>query len=280
MKMSSQHNKKRNVGIIYEQLLRRASAALVDNDVKTASKCTSIIKTFYRPGTEIFKEFRLFQALLNTTVKSDALGIRLIQEARRGVHIFSSQQLEIEKSSLIKNINKIVDDPDFFNQPIKEYRMYATLQTLLNDWRREDESNLVRVIDYEGKLLEWMKNEKEDSQTLDDLTTKEISSLTVKVMNEKFEKKWGDKLNETQRALIRDYVQGNVDESMLSSIKKRAERGLNRLRESTDSQVLLEKLNSVQSTVNSVDPKKLDDNGIVKFMQLTQLYQELENKDE
>jgi len=158
--------------------------------------------------------------------------------------------------------------------------MYATLQTLLNDWRREDESNLIRVIDYEGKLLEWMKNEKEDSQTLDDLTTKEISSLTVKVMNEKFEKKWGDKLNETQRALIRDYVQGNVDESMLSSIKKRAERGLNRLRESTDSQVLLEKLNSIQSTVNSVDPKKLDDNGIVKFMQLTQLYQELENKDE
>jgi hypothetical protein len=204
----------------------------------------------------------------------------LIQEARRGVHIFSSQQLEIEKSSLIKNINKIVDDPDFFNQPIKEYRMYATLQTLLNDWRREDESNLVRVIDYEGKLLEWMKNEKEDSQTLDDLTTKEISSLTVKVMNEKFEKKWGDKLNDLQRALVKDYIHGRVDNQMLETIKNRAVRGLGKLKESADNPVILEKLDEVINRTKHINANSLDDAGIVKFMHLTQLYQELESKDE
>jgi len=278
--MSNQHNKKRNVGIIYEQLLRRTSAALVDNDISTASKCTSIIKKYYRPGTEIFREFRLFQALVNTTIKSESLGLRIIQEARRGVHSFSQQQLEIEKSALIRDINKVINDAEFFNQPIKEYRTYATVQTLLNDWRREDEADLHRIVDYEGKLLEWMQADKQVSESLDELTTKEVSSLTVKIMNEKFEKKWGDKLNETQRALIRDYVHGSIDERMLESIKRRALRGLEKLRESTDSQVLSEKLESVRTMVESTSTKSLDDTGITKFMQLTQLYQELENKNE
>ena len=278
--MSNQHNKKRNVGIIYEQLLHRASAALIDNDVVTASKCTSIIKKYYRPGTEIFKEFRLFQALINTTVATDSLGARLMQEARRGVHIFSPQQLEVEKSSLIRDINKTIDDPNFFNQHVKEYKLYATVQTLMNDWRKEEESNLSRVVMYEHKLLEWMRSEKQKQHTLDDLTTNEVNSLTVKVMNEKFEKKWGDKLNESQKSLLRDYIHGKVDESMLESIKKRAVRGLSRLKESTDSQVILEKLDDVRKSVESADVKSLDDDGIVRFMQITQLYQELEAKDE
>lgn len=278
--MSNQHNKKRNVGIIYEQLLHRASAALIDNDVVTASKCTSIIKKYYRPGTEIFKEFRLFQALINTTVTTDSLGSRLMQEARRGVHIFSPQRLETEKSSLIRDINKTIDDPSFFNQHVKEYKLYATVQTLMNDWRKEEESNLSRVVMYEHKLLEWMKSEKQEQHTLEDLTTNEVNSLTVKVMNEKFEKKWGDKLNESQKSLLRDYIHGKVDESMLESIKRRAVRGLNRLKESTDSQIILEKLDDVRRSVESADVKSLDDDGIVRFMQITQLYQELEAKDE
>lgn len=276
----SNHNKKRNVGIIYEQLLLRASAAMVDNDATTAEKCSAIIKKYYRPGTEIFKEFRLFQALLNTTVKSETLGARLIQEARRGVHIFSQVKLDREKSDLIREINKTLDDPDFFNQPIREYRLFATLQTLLNDWRREDESSLTRVIEYESKLLEWMKSDKTEPTRLGDLTTEDVSDLTVKIMNEKFEKKWGDKLNETQKSLIRDYVHGRVDEQMLDSIRKRALRGLNRLRESTSSEVLLEKLDDVKVMIEQVSPKSLDDAAVVKFMQLTQLYQELEAKDE
>jgi DNA-binding ferritin-like protein (Dps family) len=278
--MSNQHNKKRNVGIIYEQLLLRASAALVDNDTATASKCTAIIKKYFRPGTEIFKEFRLFQALLNTTVSSENLGLRLIQEARRGVHIFSPQQLEIEKSALIKEVNKTLNDDMFFNQPVREYRLYATLQTLLNDWRREDEVSLTRVTEYEGKLLEWMQREKVETASLEDLTTDDVNSLTVRVMNEKFEKKWGDKLNETQKSLIRDYVHGKVDENVLESIKKRALRGLSRLKESTDNGILIEKLDGVKTMVESASSRSLDDAGIVKFMHLTQLYQEMESKDE
>jgi hypothetical protein len=125
-----------------------------------------------------------------------------------------------------------------------------------------------------------MMGEKVEKPNISELTTKDVNSFTVKVMNEKFEKKWGDKLNESQKSLIRDYIHGKVDESTLSSIKKRALRGLGRLRESTDNQILMEKLDNVKSVVEAADTSKLDDDGIVKFMQITHLYQELEAENE
>jgi hypothetical protein len=39
-------------------------------------------------------------------------------------------------------------------------------------------------------------------------------------------------------------------------------------------------LDGVRQSVEGVNPRSLDDSGIVKFMELTQLYQELENKNE
>jgi len=278
--MSNPHNKKRNVGIIYEQLLQRAAAALVDNDTRTVELCTSIIKKYYKPGTEIFKEFRLFQALLNTTIKSEALSLRIIQEAKRGVHMFSQHQIDIEKSLMIRDINKRLNEPNFFNLPIKEYRLYATLQTLMNDWRKEDETSLTRIVEYEQKLLEWLSSDKNITPSLNELTTKDVSSLSVKLMNEKFEKKWGGKLSELQRSLIKDYIHGKVDNEMLETIKNRAVRGLSRLRESASNSVILEKLDEVVERTKHIDARTLDDAGIIKFMHLTQLFQELESKDE
>ena len=278
--MSNSHNKKRNVGIIYEQLLTKASAALVDNDFQAAQECSRIIKTYYKPGTEVFKEHRLFQALLNTTVKSENVGLRIMQEARRGSNMFSTRQLEIEKSQLIKEINKSIDDRNFFNQHVNNYRLYATVQTLMNDWRKEDEGSLGRVIQYEQKLLEWLESDKVTAPVLSELKNEKVTPLAVKIMNEKFEKKWAGKLTEIQHQLIRDYVHGKVDISMLESIKARTSRGLHRLKESTGSQVLLEKIDYVFKIVESADVTKLDDAGIVKFMQLTQLQLELEAKYE
>jgi len=278
--MMSNHNKKRNVGIIYEQLLLRASEALIDNDVDTAKKCASIIKKHYRPGTEIYKEFRLFQALLNTTVQTESLGLRLIAEARRGSQITSTFHLNNEKSTLIRDINKVINDDNFFNRPIKEYRLYATIQTLLNDWRNDDTSDLGKVVDYENKLLEWMKSEKEEKQTLNELKSEDINNLTVKIMREKFEKKWEGKLSETQRSLIRDFVNGDIDKNTLNSIKNRVVRGLDRLKESTDSKVLLEKVDLVKKNVIKTSSEVFDETSISKFMQLTSLYEELESKDE
>ena len=66
------HNKKRNVGLIYELLLRHLSSRIIVNDKKGAKIATAILEKHFSKGSELYKEFRLFNALaksLNTFKK-------------------------------------------------------------------------------------------------------------------------------------------------------------------------------------------------------------------
>ena len=253
---------------------------MLENDEKKALDCVKITKKYFKPGSELYREFRLFQALLNTTTKSEPLAVRILEEARRGAKMFSQQQLDIEKSRLISEINRTIDDPEFFNQPVKEYRLYATIQTLINDWRKSDDASLLRVTDYEQKLVEWLSKDKEETPDVSNMTDENVNALSVKIMTEKFEKKWAGKLTHEQASLIKDYVMGRTDVNLLETTKRRVIRGLKRLKESTDSDVLLEKIDRINKQVSEINVSKLDDEAVVKFMQLTQLQQELETKDE
>lgn len=55
----SSHNKKRNVGLIYEQLIRYASKCILEGRTERAEIAMQILKEHFRPGTELYKEFRL-----------------------------------------------------------------------------------------------------------------------------------------------------------------------------------------------------------------------------
>ena len=76
--MSRPHNKKRNVGIIYEQLINYTSQSLVEGRKKDADNAMSIIRRNFKKGTELYKEFRLFNALVKTSVPSAALATRIL----------------------------------------------------------------------------------------------------------------------------------------------------------------------------------------------------------
>ena len=72
------HNKKRNVGIIYEQLILTISQALVENNLSKAEKAKEIIKRYFRKGTELYKEHKLFQALVLPEIKDASLATAII----------------------------------------------------------------------------------------------------------------------------------------------------------------------------------------------------------
>ena len=67
------HNKKRNVGIIYEQLLAQAAKGIVENNSSMTQKAQSIIKRFFREGTELYKEHRLFKAMVEPHIEDGSL---------------------------------------------------------------------------------------------------------------------------------------------------------------------------------------------------------------
>ena len=142
------HNKKRNVGIIYEQLILTMSRGLVDDKPIIVEKAKKIIKKYFKPGTELYREHRLFQALVKPTVDSESLATAILQEAKKATRHHSTRQLEREKSRLIRDIN-LAFSKSFYLQRIREYRDFATIQTLLNDWRSA-EPDMKRIVEFES----------------------------------------------------------------------------------------------------------------------------------
>ena len=177
------HNKKRNVGIIYELLVRSVSAYLVENDRIRAQQALDILSKYYNKDAELYKEFRLFNALAKSTIKDTAVAAAILSESKQAVRRFDTDKLDREKSNLIREINYTLADTDFYFRNVPDYRAYASIQTLLNSWREGDKSNLTDVVLQETKLIEWLTSDKLES-IVEENVNNDVDALVVKIMNE------------------------------------------------------------------------------------------------
>lgn len=283
--MSKSHNKKRNVGIIYEQLLRTMAEALVSDDIQKYKSALRIVREHFSPGTQLYREFRLFNAMVKTTVDKESLAIRILGEAKKAALDFDSEKLRNEKAALIKDINYTFANPAFYHQHINEYRKYATIQTLLNDWRAAGDAPISRVADYENKVCNFLLTEQKD-RPLSVMKNEEVSALTVRLMTEKFNSKYGKQLNEEQQALIREYVFSNESgdsskfKAYLAELKASLLAELELFSKSCNNKVLNEKMELVRNGVRTLDPEVVDDDSVSRFLLVSQLKEEITEKED
>jgi len=278
--MSKSHNKKRNVGVIYELLLRNISDCLIRDDKPSAQKALNIIEKKFKKGSELYREFRLFNALIKSTVSSSSVAAAILTEAKQAARRCDESLLNREKSLLIRDINHNLKDSKFYHRRIPEYKMYATIQTLLNDWRKGDDANLSRVIQYESKVVENLL-EKKDVPCIDSDVNSDVNSLVVKLMTEKINKRYSGRLNREQIDLMRDYVFSLTD-NKVDKIKNRLVEAkddilsdLTRFRKNTTNKVLLDKIDVVSKKLIGESFNSINDESISRFLVLIQLRQEL-----
>jgi len=278
--MSKTHNKKRNVGIIYEQLVRKVSEALVEGDMSRANLVLEILKRHFRKDTELYKEFRLFNALVKTTVSSDSIATRILGEAKSAAQDHNATQLRKEKAWLIKEINHSLDDSGFYATQVDGYRTYATIQTLLNDWRSGPSVDIKRVALYEDKIHTWLLEDKPEEE-LDDLKSNNVDKLTVKIMREKFNSRYGSTLTKSQRTLIREMVfskesgDGSSARSIMKEQKEDVIDQIQTYKTSCTSNYSLKKLPLVLEAVRSLNTDDLSDENVAKFLTTIKLGSEL-----
>ena len=182
--MPKSHNKKRNVGIIYELLLRNISNSLIEGNQDAAQVALNIIEKRFDRSTELYKEFRLFNALAKATVSDSSVAAAILSEAKNASRRCDRQKIDREKSLLIRDINHSLQDSDFYHRRIPEYKVYATIQTLLNDWRLEDKADLSRVVKFESFVVENLLKEKL-SVDIEDHANPDINNLVVKINDRK-----------------------------------------------------------------------------------------------
>jgi hypothetical protein len=284
--MNIQHNKKRNVGIIYELLLRSVSASIVENDKSRAQRALDIIEKYYAKTTELYKEYRLFNALVKSTVSDTPVAAAVLSEAKSAARRADHRKLDHEKSILIREINHNLGDEEFYQRRIPDYRYYATVQNLLNEWSQGDRSDLTKMVMLEGQVVQHLLMQKSEERI--DLTTPapEVDSLVVKLMNEKFNQKYSDKLNNDQTALIQDYIfsiENGQEEKFAARLTQLRENALTKVRQlksSTKNQTLQERIPHIERALKNLQINELNDETISRFMTVSQLVTELNEEDE
>ena len=185
--MNRSHNKKRNIGIIYDQIINFACLNILEENNTIAEQSLSIIKKFFRENTQLYKEYKLFKALATTNNISEQLASDIIKEARNACNnMFNANLLEKEKSMLIKELNYSFGKGKIFEQKISNYRIYATIQTLLNEWRKNT-NNFDLVTEYEIKLHE---NLTKKEVLVENKKIQSVDALTYNLMKEMFSKKY------------------------------------------------------------------------------------------
>ena len=278
----SSHNKKRNVGLIYEQLIRYTSKCILEGRSDRAEIAMGIMNDHFKPGTELYKEFRLFNALVQTHVGSEPLAIRILDEAKTAAIGHDARRLDNEKSLLIKSINKKLDFPGFFDMRIPNYRKLATVQTLLNTWRSTTGVTTPETALHESRVVEYLTHKEVASPII---KKPEVTSLSLKLMQEKLERKYSNTLNPEQISLINTYVKaatrgetGQLVESC-KSIKERAVKAMQVLRSERGDKVITEKADPVKREIEQLPEEKIQEGDLSRYLTLIRLIAEVEEKD-
>jgi len=282
---ANKHNKRRNSLLIYEFLVRAISKSLIDDDKKKSSSTLKILRKHFSPGTELYKEFRLMNALAKTTVSSEHTAASILKEAKAASGSFDAKKLDREKSILIRNINHILNDENFYDQHVNEYRTFATIQVLLNEWKSTDK-DLYRVAQYEDQLMKHLVTEKVapvDTTITDD--TSGTARLLMKVMTKKLNEKYSGVLNEHQKSLIKAYAYSTASDDQ-TSIKMKLQEiksDLIGLIDGYESEVqndyLKNKLSETKTVLLEEALDSIDDSTVTRFMLYAKLNDELASKE-
>lgn len=279
------HNKKRNSLLLYEFLVRTISRALVEDDKKRSTQALKILRKHYRPGTNLYKEFRLMNSLVKTTVSSEHVAATILKEAKTAAAGIDHRQLDREKSLLIRTINHSINDDVFYDQHVNEYRDYATIQSLINEWRSTDKdiSKLASYEDHLMKMLTTPKSSGPDHTITEDSTG--TSRLLMKVMTKKLNEKYSGVLSDQQRALVKAYALSSATSDDSTVVKK-----LHEIRQNVmplldaaisaeQSEYVRSKMSETRDLLINESCSTADDDTITRFMLYSRLQIELESKE-
>ena len=274
----AKHNKKRNVGLIHEQLVRHVSENIVNQDMESANLAISILERHFNTNSELYKEFRLFNSLVHTNVNDRDIARRIIEESKSACMKHDANSLMKEKSALIKDINHTIDDSSFYNKRISEYKVFSTVQALLNEWRGKSKLYPEEVVEYEQVLENWLTR-----KTSVETTDKENNAdpLILNIMIEKFNKKYGDHLNGLQKSLLEARLSQDKQKVVdcIGFIKEKGLSAVNEFYSGCDNDFLMSKKEKIVERINSLIPS-YDDTIVERSLSLAALIEELENDDE
>lgn len=246
------HSKFRNTGILFELLTRQITLEVLNGDVKENAK--KIVQEFFKQGTELNKELRLYELLMKEKYNGEARAEKFIDTINEAHKKIDSKKINREKYNLVKKINESFDMESFLSSPIQNYKEYASIYKVFES-KNLDNYDIKDVFDSKITLIEnitssKIKNKKEkENRFLETYIKqeKDIRLLSYKILIENFNNKYS-KLNTEQKSLLREYI-NNVNNT--SKFKEYYIKKVNEL-----TSLMLEELSKINDKVTKIKLKE------------------------
>ena len=273
------HNKKRNVGIIYDQLINYISKALIENRLDKAAEGKRIIIEHFNKDSQIYKELKLFNAIVVTDVKDGSLATQILENAKGAARSHDTEMLRHEKNMLIKDINYNLGK-GFYSTSVDNYKRYASVQVLFNEWRKFNKADIQKVTQYESKVHSILLEEK--SVVKFEKNPDEVNNVIVKLYTEKFNEKFSNKMNNLQNDILREYAfEGSISPDRLVQLKSNAVEAIENFISQNDNRIIESKYKAVIGKIESLPVKDINDETISKYLSVCGLFTEVkENSNE
>jgi len=264
---------------VYELLLQHISNKLIEGDKRSAKIATKLIEQNFKKGTELYKEFRLFNALSKSNITNTHTVASIINEAKIASKKLDQKKLEREKSKLLKDINYRINDKNFYYRSIPNYRDLGLVQMALNEWRTT-ESDIKKLVDLEVRIGELLLKDKNIVTEDKDYNVTHSDRLVLKILTEKFNKRYNDDLTRDQKKIIEHYVflsgkNPSLLENFFTQKKKEAIVILESFEDKSDNKYLLSKVDNVKSKINELNSTNINDTSVIKFLTLTKMINEI-----
>jgi len=202
------HSKFKNTGFLFELLTRQITLEILNNSPEKAKK---IVSEFFGVKTELSKELRLFNLLINEKYNTESKAEKFIDAILEARTKLDEQKLIKEKYNLIKSIKENFDIDSFLASPVTNYRVLASIHKLF-EAKKSDILDVKDIFDSKITIVEHIststpKLKQKEDRLVEDYKKqeKDLRLLTYKILVETFNKKYSN-LNNSQKNLLREYI--------------------------------------------------------------------------
>ena len=189
------HNKKRNTAFLYESLVKEMTKAVLRADIEAREAVSSILKEHFHNNSILNRELSLYKTLCEVRSVERGTAEKILTEVKRVYHSLGEQEIFDEQSQVIKKINTNLSK-NVYNNFISNYKTLASISQMFNS-----KTPIAKKVILEDNLVGVMSSNPSERKTM-----KPIDNITYKMFVQKFNTKYGDSLNESQKYLLSRYV--------------------------------------------------------------------------
>lgn len=277
------HKKIKNVGILFELLSRQITSDVINNK---KSPAISILKEFFKVGTNLNKELALYQTLLKEKYSSEAKAIQLIEAVLASNARINKSNLRKEKFNLIKEIKNHYNLEDFIKNRINNYKIYASIYKLLEN--KDYTFSPSEIVTSKFALVEFITSKPSDgktvrSQIVEDFQnqTADVRKLAYKIMVDRFNNKY-QVLGDREKKLLREYI-NNISNSTkmkqyIDTELGKLKNSLTKMSKTIPDETVKIKLNEVFNIMDRIiTKKKMDETNLLTLLHVYKLESEIKS---